>query len=335
VRSVPEFRQDPVNGRWVIIARERGRRPTDFEAPPPPPPDGFCPFCPGSEPHTPPEIYAVRPGKDDKWLLRVIPNKFPVLQVEGELGRVGEGIYDRMNGLGAHEVIIESPFHNKPLAALEVPAIEEVLKAYHVRYVDLKRDIRLRYVLVFRNQGEAAGASVAHPHSQLIALPIVPKRVQQELDGARRHYEYKERCIFCDILRQELADGSRVVLENEGFVVLSPYAARLPFETWIVPKVHQSSYEDISGDQFRSLARILKNLLLRLARVLKDPPYNYMIHTAPLQNGARDSYHWHIEVIPKLTKVAGFEWGSGLYVNPTAPEDATVFLREARVEREF
>jgi UDPglucose--hexose-1-phosphate uridylyltransferase len=332
---VPEFRQDPVSGRWVIIASERGRRPTDFALPPPPAPGGFCPFCPGSESHTPPEIYSVRPAKDDKWLLRVIPNKFPVLNVEGDVGRVGDGIYDRMNGLGAHEVIIETPLHDTPLAQLELPAVEEVLKAYHARYVDLKRDFRLRYALIFKNQGEAAGATLGHPHSQLIALPVVPKRAVEELTGAKRHFEYKERCIFCDILRQELADGRRVVLENEGFVVISPYAARFPFETWILPKNHQSSYEAVNGGQFRSLARILKNLLLRLAKTLNHPPYNYMIHTTPLQEGPNDYYHWHMEVIPKLTKVAGFEWGSGFYVNPTPPEEATRFLREARVEREF
>lgn len=332
---MPEVRQDPVSGRWVIIASERGRRPTDFEPPPPPTTGGFCPFCPGHESYTPPEILAVRPPKGDKWRLRVIPNKFPVLEIEGDLGRVGEGIYDRMNGLGAHEVIIETPDHDTPLARLEVGAIEEVLKAYHARYVDLKRDVRLRYVLLFKNQGEAAGASLEHPHSQLIALPIVPKRVQEELAGSRRHFEYKERCIFCDMLRQELATGTRVVLENEDFAVLSPYAARFPFETWILPKDHQSSFEQLSGRHFRSFARILKNLLLRLERVLADPPYNYMIHTTPLQEPPNDFYHWHVEVIPKLTKVAGFEWGSGFYVNPTPPEEATLFLREARVEREF
>jgi UDPglucose--hexose-1-phosphate uridylyltransferase len=332
---LPELRQDPISRRWVIIASERGRRPTDFEPPPPKPPGGFCPFCPGHESYTPPEIFAVRPPKEDAWRLRVIPNKFPVLEIEGDLGRVGEGLYDQMNGLGAHEVIIETPDHDTPLAQLPVAGVEEVLRAYHTRYVDLKRDFRLRYVLLFKNQGEAAGASLEHPHSQLIALPVVPKRVVEELAGAKRHYEYKERCIFCDILRQELAGGSRVVLENEDFVVLSPYAARFPFETWILPKAHQSSFELLDGNQFRSFARILKNLLLRLERVLRDPPYNFMFHTTPIQDPPNDFYHWHVEVIPKLTKVAGFEWGSGFYVNPTPPEEATLFLREARVEREF
>jgi UDPglucose--hexose-1-phosphate uridylyltransferase len=331
---VPEFRQDPVNGRWVIIASERGRRPTDFETPPHKVRGGFCPFCPGNESYTPREIYGVR--KDGgRWSLRVVPNKFPVLEIEGDLGRAGDGIYDRMNGLGAHEVIVETPDHDTTLGRLEVPAVEDVLRAYHARYTDLKRDGRLRYVLLFKNDGEAAGASVDHPHSQLIAMPIVPRRAKEELAGAKRHFEYKERCIYCDILRQELSEGTRVVLENEAFVALSPYAARFPFETWIVPKVHQSSFEALSGTGFRTLARTLKNVLMRLARALDDPPYNYMIHTAPLQDEPIPYYHWHMEVIPKLTKVAGFEWGSGFYVNPTPPEEATRFLREARVEREY
>lgn len=332
---MPEFRQDPVNGRWVIIASERGRRPTDFEPTPHKVRDGFCPFCPGHESYTPKEIYAVRPDGDETWRLRVIPNKFPVLEIEGDLGRAGEGIYDRMNGLGAHEVIVESPDHDTPLGALDVPAVEEVLRAYHARYTDLKRDGRLRYVLIFKNEGEAAGASIDHPHSQLIALPIVPRRAKEELAGSKRHFDYKERCIFCDILRQELAEGVRVVLENEDFVALSPYASRFPFETWIVPKIHQSSFEALSGGGFKALARMLKNVLVRLARALDEPPYNYMIHTAPLQEEPIPYYHWHLEVIPKLTKIAGFEWGSGFYVNPTPPEEATRFLREARVEQEY
>ncbi|MDH5526810.1 MAG: galactose-1-phosphate uridylyltransferase [Nitrospirota bacterium] len=331
---MPEFRQDPVTSRWVIIASERGRRPTDFETPPPRSENAFCPLCPGNEHTTPPEILRVKTD-DGGWDLRVIPNKFPVLGVEGDLDRMGDGMYDRMNGLGAHEVIIESPEHNTPLGYLSVERISRLIQAYHERYVDLKRDFRFRYVLIFKNQGEAAGASLEHPHSQLIALPVVPKRVHEELVGARRHFEYKERCIFCDILRQEMKEGTRVVLENEEFVVVSPYAARFPFETWILPKKHQSSFETLDAAQSHALARILKNLLQRLDRVLGNPPFNYMLHTTPLQEGPNEYYHWHMEVIPKLTKVAGFEWGSGFYINPTPPEEATRFLREARVDREF
>ncbi len=331
---MPELRKDPVTNRWVIIASERGRRPTDFQTQKPMSDEGFCPFCPGNESVTPDEIYSVRP-QDGEWDLRVIPNKFPVLQVEGDLDRVGDGIYDKMNGVGAHEVIIESPEHDVDLAEMSLERISQVIQAYHERYIDLKRDFRFRYALIFKNQGGAAGASLSHPHSQLIALPVVPKRVEEELAGAKRHFEYKERCIFCDIIHQDLNEGSRVVLENDDFVALSPYAARFPFETWILPKSHHSCFETLSAGQIHSFARILKNLLLRQKKVLNDPPFNYMIHTMPLQEGPNDYYHWHVEVIPKLTKVAGFEWGSGFYINPTPPEEATLFLREARVDREF
>jgi UDPglucose--hexose-1-phosphate uridylyltransferase len=319
----------------VIIASERGRRPADFAPAHEEPRDGFCPFCPGNESVAPNEIYAVRPEDEEGWRLRVVPNKFPVLQVEGDLDRRGDGIYDTMNGVGAHEVIIESPDHDIQMADLSLEQLTHVVEAYQERYIDLKRDFRFRYALIFKNQGVAAGASISHPHSQLIALPVVPKRVQEELAGAKRHFEYKERCIFCDMLRQDLQDGTRVVLENEDFVVLSPYAARFPFETWILPKAHLSCFESISSSQIQSFSRILKNLLQRLKRVLNDPPFNLMVHTMPLQEGPNDYYHWHVEVIPKLTKVAGFEWGSGFYINPTPPEEATQFLREARVEREF
>jgi len=332
---VPELRQDPITARWVIIASERGLRPSEFNPRDEELTDDFCPFCPGNESVAPDEIYAVRPEGGDDWLLRVVPNKFPVLQVEGNLDRAGDGIYDHMNGVGAHEVIIESPDHSLQMADLPLDQIVEVIGAYRERYIDLKRDFRFRYALIFKNQGAAAGATIAHPHSQLIALPVVPKRVQEELAGARRHFEYKERCIFCDMLRQDLQDGTRVVLENEDFVVLSPYAARFPFETWILPKDHMSCFEAITAEQIHSFSRILKNLLQRLKRVLDDPPFNLMVHTMPLQEGPNDYYHWHVEVIPKLTKVAGFEWGSGFYINPTPPEEATQFLRDARVEREF
>ncbi len=331
---MPELRQDPVNGRWVIIASERGRRPTDFDTAPAVESNGFCPFCPGNESVTPDTTHVIHDDAD-QWQLRVFPNKFPVLEVEGDADRSGEGVYDRMNGLGAHEVIVETRSHDEQLTDLSLDQIGQVIRAYQARYIDLKRDFRFRYILIFKNHGEAAGSSLAHSHSQLIALPVIPKRVHEELVGAKRHYDFKERCIFCDILRQELEDGRRVVLENEGFAALSPYAARFPFETWILPKEHQSCFEHLSDEQIEQLARILKNLLVRLRETLNDPPFNFMIHTTPAQDGPNGYYHWHIEVIPKLTKVAGFEWGSGFYVNPTPPEEATTFLREARTEREF
>src|SRR5262249_30289952 len=189
--------------------------------------------------------------------------------------------------------------------------------------------------LVFKNHGEAAGASLEHPHSQLIALPILPSQVIEELDGAKRYFANKERCIFCDIIRQELAAKVRVAAENQDFVTLSPYAARFPFETWILPKHHEAAFENSPTSAFEGLAHMLRQVLCKQVRVLDNPAYNLVLHSSPLQENTNDYYHWHLELIPKLTKTAGFEWGTGFYINPTPPEEAARFLREARVEEQI
>ncbi len=263
------------------------------------------------------------------WHVRVVPNKFPVLEIEGDTGRDAEGLYDKMNGLGAHEVIVETPRHTETLADMPQAQMEAVIWAWRSRVNDLKNDRRLRYVLLFKNHGEAAGATLEHAHSQLIALPVVPKRVMEELDGASHYYQFKERCIFCDVIRQEEKSKVRVVTDSDKFIVLEPYAARFPFETWILPKRHESHFESIDPGEVRDLARALGSTLRKMHKVLENVAYNFVIHTAPVQEKAMAHYHWHIEVIPKLTKVAGFEWGTGFYINPTPPEEAAGFLRSA------
>lgn len=332
---MPELRKDPVVGRWVIISTERSRRPTNFTPEAPPRAQAFSPFEEGREDMTPPEVYAVRPasGKANGpgWSVRVVPNKFPALQVEGSIDRRGEGLYDKMNGIGAHEVVIESPDPAMQLSELPVGQIQQVLIAYRERMLDLKKDKRLRYVLVFKNHGSGAGATLEHTHSQIIATPIIPRMVQEELDGSRRYYELKERSVFTDILDQEMAEGNgrRVVSTTERFVSLAPFAPRFPFETWILPRAHRSSYHMIDDpEEFLDLARILKDTLQRLNVALDSPPYNLVLHTAPLGEDDLPYYHWHIEIMPKLTRVAGFEIGSGFYINPTPPEDAAQYLRE-------
>jgi UDPglucose--hexose-1-phosphate uridylyltransferase len=332
---MPELRKDPIIGRWVIISSERGKRPTDFQEDKPRKKGGFCPFDPGNEHTTPPEILAYRENgtapNTQGWNLRVVANKFPALQIEGDLNKQGEGLFDKMNGIGAHEVIIETPLHDATLSTMPTKDVENVLWAYRDRILDLKKDLRFQYILIFKNEGEAAGASLEHSHSQLIALPIVPKRVKEEMDGSRQYYEYKERCVFCDIIRQELNSGVRVVSENKDFVALEPFTPRFPFETWIMPKQHGSKFEETKTQQFQTLAEILQSTIRRLDKILNMPPYNYILHTAPFREPESDYYHWHIEIMPKLTKVAGFEWGSGFYINPTAPEEAAKFLREAKI----
>jgi UDPglucose--hexose-1-phosphate uridylyltransferase len=333
---LPELRKDPITGRWVIISTDRAKRPTDFvresvhiQG------KGFCPFCYGNELKTPPEILAYgRNGSGPNtsgWTVRVVPNKFPALGIEGDLNREGEGLYDRMNGVGAHEVIIETPDHTKTLATLAERAIEDVLWAYRDRVLDLKNDKRFRYALIFKNHGDAAGASLEHSHSQLIALPIVPKRVAEEWEGSQHYYREKERCIFCDIIRQERDSGVRVISENDMFIVLAPFAPRFPFEMWLLPKSHGSSFENNQTPVYKSLAKMLKDNLSRLDAVLDHPAYNFMLHTSPMGEESNDHYHWHFEIMPKLTKVAGFEWGTGFYICPTPPEESARFLREAHM----
>ncbi len=331
---MPELRKDAVTGRWVIISTERRKRPYDFRlerqsvigA-------EYCPFCAGREEMTPPEVLAFRQNggtpNSTGWDLRVVPNKFPALQVEGNLDREAEGMFDRMNGIGAHEVIIETPDHAKALATMSEPEIERVLWAFRERVLDLKRDIRFRYILIFKNHGAAAGATLEHSHSQLIALPIVPDFVKAEIDGARQHFAAKERCVFCDIIRQEVAGGRRVILENADIVALAPYAPRFPFETWLLPRSHGARFEEAPRPVYESLARMLKSVLLRMNRALEAPPYNLFIHNLPFSEQAGDFYHWHVELMPKVARTAGFEWGTGFYINPTSPEEAAQVLRAA------
>jgi UDPglucose--hexose-1-phosphate uridylyltransferase len=329
---MPELRRDPIVGRWVIIATERAKRPTDVPRNTEGLPPGLCPFCPGHEDMTPREVYvAGRPPSGAPngpgWKVRVVPNRYPALMIEGELEREANGIYDRMNGIGAHEVIIETPDHAKDLGGLGDAEVTEVLFALKARVIDLRNDLRFRYILLFKNHGTAAGATLEHAHSQLIALPVTPRHVQEEIEGARRHFEHRERCIFCDIVNQERKERTRVVHENEEFLAFAPWAPRSPFETWIVPKRHESNFEMEPKERLGYCAQALRSTLRRLGAALGNPPYNFIVHSNPLRDPSSPSYHWHIEVMPALTHLAGFEWGSGFYINPVPPEEAAEFLR--------
>jgi len=330
---LPELRKDPITGRWVVISTDRARRPSDFiRQPVPPVPARPCPFCYGNEQKTPPEVLAYRKNNGPNqpgWTVRVVPNKFPALGIEGELNRQGDGMYDKMNGIGAHEVIIETPDHSLTMAEMSEPQIAEVLRAFRDRVNDLKKDIRFKYIVLFKNFGEPAGATLEHPHSQLIALPVVPRRVKEELDGAKVYFDFKERCVYCDILRQETSSGVRVVTETHRLLVLQPWAPRFPFETWIIPKRHESHFEQTEDATLQNLAWALRSALRKIDKVLEHPPFNFIVHSAPVQENHLPHYHWHIEIIPKLTKVAGFEWGTGFYINPTPPEESARFLRES------
>jgi UDPglucose--hexose-1-phosphate uridylyltransferase len=339
-----ELRWDPLKKHWVIIATERGRRPLDFHQDNHSTPMVSCPFCYGHEARTPGEIFAIRPSgpsNTPNWKVRVIPNKYPVLRVEGEVKSRGYGLYDVMDGIGAHEIIIETPDHDRGLADLSVLELTDVLKAYRARFLDLRNDFRLRYMVLFKNHGAMAGATLHHSHSQLIAVPLIPPVATTELSVCREFFATKERCIFCDIIDFEISSGERIVREFPNYVTITPYASASPFELRLFPKKHSHDFALLNDSELGELALAMKDMLCRLKSVLKDPPYNFILHSAPPAHQRLGKpgywgslpwdYHWHIELVPRLTQIAGFEWGTGFFINPTAPEDAAAFLREAEV----
>jgi UDPglucose--hexose-1-phosphate uridylyltransferase len=332
-----ELRLDPVTARWVIISSEKDLGPEEYNIESPVIRGGTCPFCPGNEKLTPPEVDADRPTGTSVdtpgWETRTVPNKYPALKNEPNISRTGVGVFDKMGGVGEHEVIVEDIDHNKQLADLTIEQIKKVIRVYKKRSITLGKDERFKYVLIFKNYGSAAGASLEHSHTQLISLPVIPRRVIEELECAHRYFDYKERCVFCDIVRQEAEHRHREVSENEDFIAFCPFASRSPFEISIIPKLHNADFNSITESQTEGFARILKDLLVRMKAALKNPPYNFIIHTIPLNgNGdAADYYHWHVEMMPKLSRIAGFEWGSGFYINPTSPEKASGILREAKI----
>jgi len=339
---MPELRKDPILGRWVIVATERAKRPDDFKPVEDAPEEGACPFCEGHENQTPPEIMSIRNNSSRPnapgWDVRVVPSIKPMLKIEGNLDRRGKNIYDVMNGIGAHEIVIEVPKHIANMADLEVAQIEKVISARIARIDDLEKDHRFKYVLAFKNYGwSAGGGRVRHSRSQLIATPVTPKRVKEKLTGSRRYFEFHERCVFCDMIKQELDSGERVICDIDGFVAIAPFASRFPFETWILPKRHSPDFTRTDPSQIRDLAGIIKCVLSKLKIGLNNPAYNYIINTAPFRRPKAgywktidEDYHWHIEVMPRLTRVAGFEWGTGFYICPLPPESAAKFLREVK-----
>jgi UDPglucose--hexose-1-phosphate uridylyltransferase len=328
-----ELRRDPIGGRWVIVDTDNPRKPEDFEHEPHTWRGGTCPFCYGNEAMTPPEIEAIRDASTQPntpgWQVRVVPNKFPALQIEGDLDRRGLGIYDMSCGVGAHEVLIETPYHNKDIPDLLNEEGERIIAMCCRRALDLVKDKRFKYILLFKNYGPAAGASLEHPHTQIIALPMVPKNVMEEIKGAQDYFEYRERCIFCDIIRQETQEKERVILENKYFLAFCPFVSRFPFEVWIMPKQHNGYFCHMPPEEIPALASILKDTLTKIKNIFASPAYNFIMHSSPVNGDTGpEYYHWHIEIMPKLTRVAGFEWGSGFYVVPTPPELAAKYLRE-------
>jgi len=328
-----ELRKDPLLGRWVAVMSD-SKSPGEYSFPSGNSEETSCVLCPGREKETPLEIASIRDGS--RWLTRVIPNFKPVLHVEGDLGRKGVGMYDKMNSVGANEIIVDSPEHTKEPEDMGAEQVRRILRTYRERVADLEKDQRLRYILIFKNSGKGAGAMFSHPHSEIMATPIIPKLIKEELDGAKQYYAYKERCIFCDIMREESRVGERVISETRDFFAFSPFAPKFPFECWILPKKHACAFQDIEEGGIEDLSGMLLTVLQKMRKVLGDSPYNYFVHTAPNRIPRRnhwhtlgDDFHWHIEIMPRLHLTSGFEWGSDFYVLTTSPEDAANYLREA------
>lgn len=335
---MPEWRKDPVVDRWVVIASERGKRPSDYKVAPDLPRGGRCPLCPGHEQDTPPEVLAFRDSgagsNQPGWWVRVVPNKFPAVRIEGDFDCRQDGVYKQMNGLGAHEVVVESTGHHRGLEEQPARQVEEVIWAWRQRSLDLRRDSRFKYIQIFKNFGQVGGASLEHPHSQILALPVIPADVQGELAGAQACWREHGGCVYCSILRQEVSAGRRMVVENEHFISFVPFAARFPFEMCILPREHQWDFGSIREEQVADLAQIIRHSLGKLNNIFGRPPYNLYLHTAPVNSGHYEEYHWHVEILPRLTILAGFELATGYVINPTPPEMAAAELRDAAVSRQ-
>ncbi len=333
---MPEVRLNRITGDWVIIATERAKRPHEFiqkkekkEL------SGYaetCPFCAGNENQTPPETMRLA-GSDGKWLVRCVPNKYSALSTEGIIIKKKTDFKQYISGVGLHEVIIEAPEHNKNMALLPLSHIEQILKAYKQRQLAFYEDPRVEHVIIFKNHGATAGTSLEHPHSQIVGTPVFPGQVMTRLEGAMRNYYYVDyrECIYCTYMNGEVKDGERIISENDSFVAFVPYAALSPFHTWIFPKRHSGCFAQITDKELFKLAEILRDILLRLYVGLENPDYNYVLRSLSIQGAETKYFHWYISVVPRLTQAAGFELGTGMYINTSLPEESAKFLREVDI----
>jgi UDPglucose--hexose-1-phosphate uridylyltransferase len=329
-----QLRYDPTTADWVIFAPSRALRPHQPHpaAPPAVTIPGQCPFCPGNEAFTPPEIYAVRgpgPNVPRNWRVRVVPNKFPALRIEEDTRRIEEThAFHYMGGCGAHEVVVESPDHEVFLGQQSIEQIELVLRTVQLRHQDLMRDRRFQSIIVFKNHGEAAGTSLAHPHWQVIATPVVPRLLREKLAVAAEYFDRTGDCLYCVALRDELATDKRILAKNDEYVALLPYASHVPFETWIVPLKRQATFAAVDGGLLPPLAQLLRVVLLKLYTALDNPSFNLTIDSVSRGDESKEYFMWHLRILPRLTTPAGFELGSGMSINTVLPEDAKNFLCE-------
>ncbi|MFZ2488295.1 MAG: galactose-1-phosphate uridylyltransferase [Anaerolineae bacterium] len=332
-----ELRQNMATKQWVIIATERARRPEEFadwsQSPGDTallPYDPHCPFCVGNEEG--PDMELLRLPESDPWQVRVVKNRYPALDQHGARVREFDGIHRSISGVGYHEVVIESPLHNTAAALMSAEELELVLLAFQMRGAMMAQDDRIEHVIYFKNHGPRAGTSLVHPHSQIIGLPMVPYDVRERDEEARRYFDDTGSCVYCAMLQDELQDRRRVIVENDDFVAFLPYAALSPFHIWILPRQHHASFLTASFTALHKLAEIVRTLLRRLYIGLNDPDYNIVIRSAPVKAWCADHLHWYVSLIPRVTQTAGFELGSGMYINTALPEDSAAFLRSVEVD---
>ena len=342
--QMPELRKDPIVGRWVIIATERQRRPGNFVDADDNTFQGGedCPFCRDEDPAV---IAIGEKGTEcsgrDPWKVKVVSSGSPIVRQDVKWERKGQGLYDVMNGYGVHEVVIETPEHIANMADLDAQQIKLVFHAYAARMKALEEDPRLQYVLAYKNYGWVAGSRrIGHSRSQIVGTPVNPLRVKEKLNGAKKYFDYHDRCIYCDLIHQEQEQKKRVVLESEAFIAVTPFAARFLFELLVIPKKHDCDFAQGILGREDDLAGFLKELLLRIKTGLNDPAYNFVIQTSPFRREKdkktkwktiEDDYHWHIEIMPRLTRIAGFEKGTGFYICSIPPEDTAEYLRGVKI----
>jgi UDPglucose--hexose-1-phosphate uridylyltransferase len=327
-----EIRRDPITGRMVVIDRGLFKRRDDFDLEPARLDDrpAACPFCEGREADAGPEILAWRdggPANVPGWSVRVVPNRHPMLRIEGGMEVRSDGMWETRDGLGAHEVIIETPLHDQPLHALDPDRLWRVLWAWRTRMQDLRRDSRFASILVFKNHGRAAGARLDHAHSQLTAYPVLPPALAEKVQVSSQHHEATGHCIFCDTIAAEARDGRRIIDDRDAIIAFAPFASRVPFETWLMPRDHSPRFEDADDKLLEGLAAGIRAVMTAIDWALERPAYNLVLHSAPLSGVADTAFHWHLEILPRVTRYSGQEWASGAYRNPVAPEEAASVLR--------
>lgn len=330
---MPELRLNLITREWVIIATERAKRPNDFcqkkEKKYLPERIDTCPFCIGNENKTPEEI--MRLSSNGGWKIRVIPNKFSALNPEGERTRINEGLKHFITGVGRHEVIIESPFHNTTPALMPEEDVADIIRVYKTRFMDIYKDPRIEHVIIFKNHGQKAGTSIEHPHSQIVGTPVTPMQVRDRICETTRYFYNTGGCLMCATVRSELSEGRRIIMDTKHFVTFIPYAALSPFHLWIFPKKHNSSFGDIDDEEIADLASSLKTILAKLYYGLENSDYNYVIRSESQKKSGSEYFHWYLSIVPRVIQAAGFELGSGMYINSSLPEEIAEFLRKVNI----